>query len=111
MKKIRFDLDALKVESFVTSKGVGSREGTVFGMEDTYCENTCNGVWPTCIGGGACDSGDCHWTEGQVQSCTGTGGGGTALCTAATCPTDDTCEQTCGEVPETCAVGPCGPEK
>jgi len=109
MKKIRLDLDALKVESFVTSKGVGSREGTVFGMEETFCEDTCQGVGYTCAG--ECGSDECPYTLGQVQSCTGTGGGGTALCTAATCPTDDTCEQTCGEVPETCAVGPCGPEK
>ena len=53
-KKIRLDLDALKVESFMTSGGAEGEEGTVFAMANTVCEWTCNGVSPSCDGAQGC---------------------------------------------------------
>jgi hypothetical protein len=73
MKKIKLDLDSLKVESFVTSGGSARDEGTVFGMDpNTHCEWTCNEVTFTCNNAptGGCDSGDCDWTQPLAATCT-----------------------------------------
>ena len=90
MKKLKLNLEDLKVESFQTTpEAEGSEEGTVFGFGEhtgqTYCdapcfpticnENTCNGF--TC--GGTC-SNTC------LATCSYTCG--------STC--GSTCSQTCG---------------
>jgi len=71
MKKIRLDLDSLKVESFVTNEHRGE-QGTVFGM-NTICANTCNGVSDTCEGPQTgCDIssfGQCDWTNPLETTC------------------------------------------
>lgn len=108
MKKIRLDLDSLKVESFVTSEGGSSADGTVFGMGNTECDNTCEGIGYTCDNGNQCGgmSGGCNYTAAGALTCTG-GPGATALCGGGTyqctvdpgCPTqvhdDDTCSPNC----------------
>jgi hypothetical protein len=48
MKKIRLDLDALKVDSLVTSEGGAQSDGTVFAMAVTNCDATCNEFHNTC---------------------------------------------------------------
>lgn len=108
-KKIRLDLNDLKVESFVTSEGMTLKEGTVFGMNpNTVCEWTCNGVEPTCEAG--CPQSDhCNWTtDAQAQTCTGGPGGGTLPPppTVAGCGTGDTCPET----PESCEGTQCQPD-
>lgn len=101
MKKIRLDLDALKVESFVTSHMAGTSEGTVFAMINTVCDATCDGMLPTCRG----DQGDCdwsdeceNWTDPEELSCTG------GQLTFTACDPHET-EQECSEELTVC----CGP--
>jgi hypothetical protein len=109
-KKIRLDLNDLKVESFVTSEGMTLKEGTVFGMSpNTVCEWTCNEVTDTCDGIGACvNSNQCNWTtDAQAQSCQGGGTGGTLPPppTIAGCGTGETCPET----PDSCDGQQCQP--
>ena len=60
MKKLRLDVDNLRVESFVTADSVG-RKGTVHGFVSCRCTNaqggTCGGT-ASCDGGATCDT-DC----------------------------------------------------
>jgi hypothetical protein len=98
MKKIRLDLSELKVESFVTSDGAAGAGGTVFGMDATNCDDTCNPGEYTCNGLGQCYQSDgCPWTLGAI-TCT-IGPGPTELCTGDPCNgtdnTPDTCYTTC----------------
>ncbi len=105
MKKIRLDLESLKVESFVTNRPSGAREGTVYGMgANTYCDWTCNEVTPSCNGDPGCISDvddTCDWTYPQATTCTspyGTTTGGetedwtcepcAASCNSEGCKTD-----------------------
>ena len=94
MKKIRLDLESLKVESFVTSGRSGGSEGTVFGMLNTYCDDTCNEISPSCAGTydpatNPCHSlAECDWTYPQATTCTspyGTTGGDTEDWTCDAC--------------------------
>lgn len=108
MKKIRLDLDDLKVESFVTSEGGSSADGTVFGMGNTECDNTCEGVGATCDGNGCPSAGDCDYTAAGALTCTG-GPGASAMCETGACTypaticgcagtdpnVDNTCTHTC----------------
>lgn len=109
MKKIRLDLDSLKVESFVTSEGGPSPAGTVFGMAATECDNTCEGIGDTCDPRQqGCQTGECNYTAAGALTCTG-GPGASALCETAACSVpvticdcpgtdpnvDDTCTHTC----------------
>lgn len=108
-KKIRLDLNDLKVESFVTSEGMTLREGTVFGMGNTFCDVSCNEVSPTCDGVGMeCDSGDCNWTTDEyAQSCAGPGPGTTLPPPPSV---GYSCGDTCPETPETCDGTQCQPD-
>ena len=108
-KKIRLDLNDLKVESFVTSEGMTLREGTVFGMlPNTICEWTCNEVSETCMS--PCpNSEQCNWTtEAQEESCQGPPTTGTLPPppTIGGCPTGDTCPET----PDSCDGTQCQPD-
>jgi len=70
MKKIKLDVNDLRVESFVTS-ALGE-EDAVFAMSPTQCGDTCNGISLTCAPG--CNpSGQCDLTGGG-ESCTDNGG-------------------------------------
>jgi len=93
MKKIRLDLESLKVESFVTSHADKGNAGTVFGMGNTYCEATCNEISFTCNGvqGGCPVSDTCDWTYPEATTCTAPGN--TDGCTILACNTQDwTCD-------------------
>ena len=76
MKKIRLDLEALKVESLVTSEGGSEADGTVFAMAATNCDPTCNEFHDTCHPyPDPCDWPEAtqnQWTLGDY-SCTGVG--------------------------------------
>ena len=106
MKKIRLDLDSLKVESFVTNEHRGE-QGTVFGMDtNTICDDTCNGVSATCDGVGCPHSNfECDWTNPIDTTCqTGGTGGPSDLGTCETCgescgaPTCEPCAESCDSV-------------
>jgi len=106
MKKIRLDLEALKVESFVTSEGTPQGDGTVFGMLPTDCEVTCNGFANTCDDGPNCfgmsgPTDCCDYTNPMAVTCTGyevtedpifCGGGGDT--DEDTCPGQPGCKYT-----------------
>jgi hypothetical protein len=109
-KKIRLDLDDLKVESFVTSRG-RVRDGTVFGMSpNTVCEDTCNEVSPTCVPG-CPDSNFCNWTTDENEaSCTGGGTGGTGGTLPPHPTTGGDTGHTCPEDQGSCNGMECQPE-
>ena len=97
MKKLRLDLDAVKLESFGTTPRPLQGKGTVFAKssytvcytcEDMTCENSCVTLEPTCTGysvaatcGQSCGGGDtcagytCEWTDNDTcyGSCTADG--------------------------------------
>ncbi|HVH11786.1 MAG TPA: hypothetical protein VM759_01980 [Longimicrobium sp.] len=119
MRKLRLDLDAVQVESFVTDAAAGGR-GTVdarqritFGCPPPS-QNTCAGTCSCGCGTGALT---CDWTCGSTcaASCNGTCGDPTCAATcgdtcAGTCwdPTCESCLATCNFAtgPERCcAVG------
>lgn len=95
MRKIRLEIDALHVESFVPAEQAVAR-GTVRGMASLYWEDcspseTCPGAYPcdpsqqSC--GGTCYENTCH---------PGCGGGGSAGCSGGCsgvtwCYVDTTC--------------------
>lgn len=101
MRKLKLDLNSIKVESFETALPT-ARDGTVYGHEATdmfECPYTQNNQCPvptsvaeTCVGAGGCnESGD--------YNCDSIGcGGETELCN--TQGTGHTCENTCN--PEVC---------
>jgi hypothetical protein len=111
MKKIRLDLDSLKVETFVTNENSGG-QGTVFGMDpNTICDWTCNGVSPSCDNGQGCDTNGCDYTLPMETTCYtgGTGGGQSDLGTCETC--DESCgEPTCAPCAESCDSVECEPD-
>jgi len=91
VKKIRLELDALAVESFVAAERPGMR-GTVRGHVSLYWEDcavseTCPGNWPCGVTeqscGGTCHEYTCH------PGCGGTGGGGGTA--------GDPCTSTCND--------------
>lgn len=81
MKKLRMDLDELRVESFATEHDPAGAEGTVWGHQDAMrpkpgtagCYATKQSCHYSCHGG-AC----------SFESCPGT------------CPMGGTCHETCG---------------
>lgn len=77
MKKIRLDVDALRVESFPTANGDADARGTVrghtgadCGSARSFCDTGCGGV--TCLEYGSCDIAECLYT-GTMPSCGGAG--------------------------------------
>ncbi len=80
MKKLKLNLDDLRVESFATTPGVSGKPGTVFGQEYTFetCapQNTCDPQQMSCVGCtgsltcGACNpTSTCWWQETCLQTC------------------------------------------
>ena len=111
MKKIRLDLDSLKVESFVTNERWGGKEGTVFGMDpNTICDNTCNGVSDTCKEGCQFSDPCMDYTDPFQTTCEIPGASNGCLDTQ-TCDTIETCEQmTCVPCVDSCGSLDCKPE-
>lgn len=60
MKKLKLELNDLKIESFETGK-TEKEKGTIQGQADTYTEAYPTSCFPesTCVGG-SCDVGGCH---------------------------------------------------
>ena len=93
MKKLKLNLDDLKVESFATTPDASSSRGTVFGQDPTvYPEDTCylycTDVGSTCVqqcGTGGSENGTCAPAETCVSTCE----------PQATCPSP-TCGVSCG---------------
>jgi hypothetical protein len=110
MKKIRLDLSELKVESFVTSAGA-AQEGTVFGMANTICETTCDGIGETCNGAGCPSDADCQdYTADDEQSCTSTDCGGGTIPSPDTDAVEWSCDGTCDQTPDSCDGIECQPD-
>ena len=74
MKKIRLDVDALRVESFPTAKQDGAARGTVRGHTGVDCGTewmTCvteRGEY-TCLNYGSCDPAFMCLNTGNLPSC------------------------------------------
>jgi hypothetical protein len=112
MKKLRLDLNDLKVESFVTTPDQGPPQGTVFGQDtrtqscDSSCTDTCwehtcgNTCGESC--GGTCDTGcgsghatcDCGLTPNCLTDYTCYH---THCCANDSAPGYASCGTTCGE--------------
>jgi hypothetical protein len=57
MRKVRLDMDALKVESFATAERGADKRGTVRGHSspDFTCWQTCDRICPSISGPAPCD--------------------------------------------------------
>jgi hypothetical protein len=71
MKKLRMDLDDLRVESFATEHDLASTDGTIWGHQEdglrekpTYKVNGCNGTATqfSCVY-------SCHGADCSIESC------------------------------------------
>lgn len=98
MRKLRLDMDALKVDSFETEKGDAAKRGTVHGRVDD--------------GDGSALVGSCQQTcqfgcPGALQGTYGCGGGtaGGASC-AYSCQAQTQCQNTCNSCAP-CTVSYC----
>lgn len=109
MRKLRLDMDELRVESFDTTAAGGARRGTVRGNADGVASaepDTCQSQDAQCSDDSNCAQ-SCPWTcAGDPVSC-----GGSCEGSCHTCP--DTCGRTCGETCDyvscdTCLFYTCG---
>src|SRR5262245_61761073 len=94
MKKLRLNLDDLKVESFATTPEANGQRGTVFGQTvyETDCGTTCSVPateceGPNCTLGVECTGVGCT----ELIGCSGD-----THCGNCTYPQQDTCQATCG---------------
>ena len=92
MKKLKLNLDDIRVESFATSP-TEERRGTVFGQDPTHTEPECFATDPYCNDTSRCytDGGTCYHT---------------CMCANDSEPGWASCGTTC-QVP-TCEPGGCG---
>jgi hypothetical protein len=92
MKKLRLDLDMLRVDSFALEPMMASSTaGTVHGVQqqtDGYCSRACTGIEDT-----RCDTHNWHYTGCNQQTC--------GYTVPATCPAS--CEFTCNCMTSGCA--------
>lgn len=86
MKKLKMDLDDLRVESFATDHDADATDGTVWGHQEalrpkpnTYNAAACNVTRQSCYY--SCQGGACSF-----ESCPGT------------CPYQGTCHDSCGMI-------------
>ena len=90
MRRLKLDLDDLRVESFETTPEIGDTKGTVLGYGATDWGNTCAASeCGTCVG--TCFGGSC------VGTCAGTCGNTCGSTCAGTC--GNSCGGGCGGVP------------
>ena len=106
MKKLKLNLDDLKVESFATTPDAASGRGTVFGQVTHPYDSNC-GTCPGNTNCGTCNGESCDYPGCTAAGLTCVDPCGPGGSEAGTCGPANTCVTTC-EPQSTCPSPTCG---